>query len=140
MTKLCGRCRRLLPLSNFHRYHDDFQPWCKACKSEYAAAYYVRNKARRLEYNNRRRRAAREWYQGLKSGKPCADCKCFFDPAAMQWDHLPGAVKVADVAGLFARGSHTRVLEEIDKCKLVCANCHAVRTAKRADPSPCGRA
>ena len=25
-----------------------------------------------------------------------------------------------------------RILEEIQKCDVVCANCHAVRTAKRA--------
>ena len=49
----------------------------------------------------------------------------------MQWDHLPGQVKVADVS---AMGLYTKdeILAEIAKCELVCTNCHIIRTGKRA--------
>jgi predicted HNH restriction endonuclease len=48
----------------------------------------------------------------------------------MQWDHLPGVEKLASVAELYGY-SRDRVLAEIAKCELVCANCHAVRTYRR---------
>ncbi len=54
-----------------------------------------------------------------------------FHPAAMQWDHKPGVEKTTDVANWRTRTSKRRVLEEIAKCELVCANCHAVRTFLR---------
>jgi hypothetical protein len=59
------------------------------------------------------------------------NCGGAFHPAAMQWDHRPGTVKLADVSDLRTRTSKRRVLEEIEKCELVCANCHAVRTFLR---------
>jgi len=68
------------------------------------------------------------WYTSLKAGKPCADCGGLFHPAAMHWDHLPGQEKKATLGYLAKRGNRRRVLEEIAKCELVCANCHAVRT------------
>ena len=46
----------------------------------------------------------------------------------MHWDHLPGHEKSATLGYLAKCGNRERVLEEIAKCELVCANCHAVRT------------
>ena len=71
------------------------------------------------------------WYQALKSEMPCADCGDMFHHAAMTWDHLPGASKLADVSSLLQRHNRKLILAEIAKCELVCANCHAVRTFQR---------
>jgi len=50
----------------------------------------------------------------------------------MQFDHLPGYEKEGDVSVLIARAySLKKVLAEVEKCELVCANCHAVRTHHR---------
>jgi hypothetical protein len=130
LQQVCGRCERELPLAEFHKYQDGYQFWCKRCKREYAAEYYVRNRAKRVDHNRRQRQQAAAFYLELKRGKPCADCGQVFHSAAMQWDHPPGVEKVADVAELY-RGSRARVLKEIAKCELVCANCHAVRTHTR---------
>jgi hypothetical protein len=54
-----------------------------------------------LAYNRQQRREAIDWYMALKTGRPCADCDESFHPAAMQWDHLPGVVKVADVGQMY---------------------------------------
>ena len=73
-----------------------------------------------------------DWYRELKADKPCADCGGVFHYAAMEWDHRPGTEKSAIVSALVAQtNSRRRVLEEIAKCDLVCANCHAVRTFER---------
>jgi hypothetical protein len=49
----------------------------------------------------------------------------------MQWDHLPGQPKTGDLGNLIRRHNKRIILEEIEKCELVCSNCHAVRTLGR---------
>ena len=49
----------------------------------------------------------------------------------MQWDHLPGAEKLGDISTGLKWLSRAQVLEEIAKCEIVCANCHAMRTFER---------
>ena len=49
----------------------------------------------------------------------------------MQWDHLPGEEKIASLGDLSRRHNRERVLAEIRKCELVCANCHSLRTLRR---------
>ena len=129
--KRCGKCGQEKPLEAFHRWNrgDGRAPWCKACRKEYDKAYFHANKHRR------RPRAEihaefRAWFEALKSG-PCSDCGGTFAPEAMHWDHRPGTVKLRDVANIAANHARRLVLEEIAKCDLVCANCHAVRTVAR---------
>ncbi len=68
----------------------------------------------------------------LKLEMGCQDCGYNTDPTALEFDHLPGYVKVARVARLVGDDSPIeKVLSEIEKCECVCANCHRVRTANR---------
>ncbi|HKY50143.1 MAG TPA: hypothetical protein VJP45_02690, partial [Candidatus Limnocylindria bacterium] len=64
---------------------------------------------------------------------PCVDCGGVFHPAAMTFDHRPGTTKVADLASLAHRGCTGLFDDELEKCDLVCANCHAVRTYQRRE-------
>lgn len=65
--------------------------------------------------------------QAIKSGA-CTDCGGTFHPEAMQFDHV--GEKFAAVSSMLTYGID-RILAEVAKCELVCANCHAVRTHKR---------
>lgn len=77
------------------------------------------------------RQRAIEFVNGIKDGTPCADCGQTFDPIAMDFDHVRGE-KNDNVGSMVARGvALDRIQAEIDKCELVCANCHRVRTADR---------
>ena len=133
MEKRCGRCSELKPLDEFHRWKrgDGYQRWCKVCRKDYDAAYTARTLARRRERRAERRRELLIWYSALKEGQPCTDCGGTFPVPAMQWDHRPGTDKVGDVSYLLGRLRKERILEEIAKCELVCANCHAIRTVHR---------
>lgn len=129
--KRCGKCGKEKPLDAFHRCNrgDGRQRWCKPCRKAYDQAYFQANKHRRpprIDNNGHFKR----WYHQLKD-RPCADCGGRFPAVVMQWDHLPGTEKSADVGALAARHNRRLVLEEIAKCELVCANCHAMRTASR---------
>lgn len=65
--------------------------------------------------------------------RPCMDCNGTYHLAAMQFDHVRG-IKRWNIARALAQTKRLSVLqEEIDKCDVVCANCHSVRTWERKE-------
>lgn len=73
-----------------------------------------------------------EMVRDIKESNPCMDCGNSFPYPAMQFDHRPGTEKLGNVATMVSQNqSRKKILDEIAKCDLVCANCHSIRTAKR---------
>jgi hypothetical protein len=66
------------------------------------------------------------WLNQQKS-KPCMDCHTQYPPYVMQYDHRDPLQKRD---GIGANHGINWMKEEIQKCDLVCANCHAIRTYK----------
>jgi hypothetical protein len=66
---------------------------------------------------------------------PCLDCNGTFPWCAMDFDHRPGETKDLRIGsnGHLNRTKKNiaRFEKEIDKCDLVCGNCHRVRTQER---------
>lgn len=63
---------------------------------------------------------------------PCADCGKRYPHYVMDFDHVSDD-KEANVSDLKRSGvSESRLLAEIAKCEVVCANCHRARTWKRS--------
>ena len=57
--------------------------------------------------------------------KPCIDCGGSFPPECMDFHHVNGN-KVKTVGQMVNFGMD-RILEEVAKCELICANCHRIR-------------
>jgi hypothetical protein len=57
--------------------------------------------------------------------KPCELCGIKYHPNVMQFHHKDPATKVASISCLERRASVKDLLDEIQKCSLLCANCHA---------------
>lgn len=70
----------------------------------------------------------REYIKSLKESTPCKDCGKQYPYYVMQFDHLRD--KKFNI-GSRTSLSKTSILTEIEKCDIVCANCHAERTYKR---------
>lgn len=82
---------------------------------------------------DKKRKEAREWTMEFLRTHPCVDCG-LIDPVVMEFDHLPGMKKKAELSLMVKNGwPLRRIQEEIAKCDVVCANCHRRRTAKRAN-------
>jgi hypothetical protein len=129
----CSRCHELKPETDFHRSQDGEFTYCRDCRNAYDRQYYAERggparRARRRAWID----ANREWMNSLKAGMPCADCGELFPVFVMHWDHLPGYEKVGEIGTMLGHHSREAILEEIKKCELVCANCHVMRTVKRA--------
>jgi hypothetical protein len=60
---------------------------------------------------------------------PCTDCNGVFKPCQMDFDHVRGN-KHGTISQMLAL-PEAIVIHEINKCELVCANCHRIRTYER---------
>lgn len=75
----------------------------------------------------RRRKTLRAIIQDAKA-RPCVDCGVQYPPYVMDFDHRDPSGKSASVGEMVGRTSLARMVAEIAKCDVVCANCHRVRT------------
>jgi hypothetical protein len=80
----------------------------------------------RVRYGEKARRL-----RELKS-RPCMDCGGTFPPVVMDFDHRDSETKTGNIGNLIKKWSWERLLTEVAKCDLICANCHRIRTARRA--------
>ena len=97
---------------------------------EYNRSYYAANKGKAVARVRDRKRKLTEKVNELKKA-PCTDCHKKFPTVCMDFDHI-GDDKILNVSAAIQQGwSFKRILLEIAKCELVCANCHRIRTASR---------
>lgn len=80
--------------------------------------------------NAARAQERRQFLDAYKLKHGCVDCGYTDHPAALEFDHLPGSDKLAPVGNLVL-ASMERLMAEIAKCEVVCANCHRIRTTDR---------
>lgn len=92
--------------------------------------WYSLHRVRLVAREKARRHDRLAWLRSLKDG-PCVDCGGRFDPVAMDFDHREAGSKSFALSQVSRGYSFKRMLEEIAKCDLVCANCHRVRTRDR---------
>jgi hypothetical protein len=69
----------------------------------------------------------REMMHRLKS-VPCLDCGGIFDCCAMDFDHRDRSMKLASISEMISHASIDDILREIEKCDIICVNCHRERT------------
>jgi hypothetical protein len=91
----------------------------------YAKTQRDANKAVWLQKESAKRQSRRAFINSFKD-KPCTYCGEQLPPWCMDFDHVRGE-KLKNVSHMLY-SSFTRIKAEIDKCELVCANCHRVRT------------
>lgn len=79
--------------------------------------------SRRLSLLNRRRERAK-WLREYKSNKECKFCK-ENDPVCLDFHHKDPSTKEGLVGKMVgSAASMDRILKEIAKCEILCANCH----------------
>jgi len=123
----------MLPLADFASYPSKKRDgYCRPCRSAYSKEHYKKNRALYIGRSGlRKREKVRqriEWVIAYLLDHPCVDCG-EADVVVLEFDHL------RDKSFNISRGirdmSWETVLDEIEKCDVVCGNCHRRRTAKR---------
>lgn len=94
------------------------------------AVYTDHQRALRQAHSRKRRDNMRRNIWAIKAEQGCADCG-IKDPRVLEFDHVRGN-KAGNVSVMVSHGlAWARILEEIAKCEVRCANCHVLVTAER---------
>jgi hypothetical protein len=118
----------------------------KRDQHSFNVAYYSANRDAEKDRVVRRQLITRDFLRSLK-GVPCADCGRRLRAIQMDFDHRdPGTRDFWLMSGRAMLMPRHRLLAEVEKCDVVCANCHRVRSqirhadrlasTKRAGSSP----
>lgn len=123
--KKCGGCKVTKECSEFYkakRTKDGLQDRCKICNSEYKKNKNYREG--RVAYTIGLREQRANFVNEIKS-KGCSICgysKCL---KALTFHHKDESQKLNTVANLVSSSASIEVISaEIEKCILVCQNCH----------------
>lgn len=104
----------------------------KACKKHYEKnkQYYIDKANKNDKCKRIRLRAFTDRY---KMYVGCVDCGYKVNPRALHFDHIKGD-KLGDISTMIGKGpSYKKIKDEIRKCEVRCANCHAIVTFERLE-------
>lgn len=128
--KHCKNCTRDLPATNIYfasrydRKTPQLQGICKECQTKYRKEHYERNK---IKYINKARtytKKVAEWFtKEVKDKLTCSKCG-ENRHWVLDFHHLDPETKEDNVSNLLAKGSKKKLLKEIEKCIVLCSNCH----------------
>ena len=133
--KKCNTCKTSKKLSDFNKNSskkDGLQGHCRDCQKKKSKKFYRENKVsqrKSIKKNQKRRiKEAKDFIYKYLIDHPCKECG-ENDPVVLEFDHLKDKKK--SVCFLTQNGySISSIKKEIEKCQVLCANCHRRKTAK----------
>ncbi|HXG86253.1 MAG TPA: hypothetical protein VNI84_19695 [Pyrinomonadaceae bacterium] len=135
MEKTCTKChcRKDLPAFPARKISKDGRAsWCRACYKICWNKRYFENhahyrKSHNASRNKIREQNARKVFEYLER-HPCKNCG-ESDPIVLEFDHREKTDKIENISNLIAHACWRRIESEIEKCDVLCANCHRRKSA-----------
>lgn len=126
MKKLCGNCKIKKSVEEFNKKSvskDGLNSQCKDCNKIYLKNHYLKNKEGYLKRNQKKREKLKKWFINYKQTLKCSIC-----PESRYWvldfHHRDPSKKDGDVYKLLMTIGKNKGLKEMEKCDVLCANCH----------------
>lgn len=118
----CSRCSRFLSIDNFYKLNNKssnfgYRFYCKHCDK-----YHRLDKIR--EYTNNKNKELKRKFVMLAGGC-CQKCGYREYNAALDFHHVYRASKECNPIAAINSNNFERAWRELDKCCLLCRNCHA---------------
>jgi protein-arginine kinase activator protein McsA len=137
--KICTICKKEKELIEFNKNKsrkDGLNTLCKQCSQKRSKKYYKENlEEHRVVVRNRtiqRRKLNQEKLLEFLKDQTCRDCGTN-DYRVFEFDHINND-KFRNVSQLVVEGyGWDKIKTEMNKCEVVCANCHRIRTFTRQD-------
>ena len=99
----------------------------KFCSNRCKRAAYVAADPEKIKsYRRAKREEYKAWQQEIKLEKGCARCGYKEHACALDFNHLDPDNKKFNISSDVT--TKERLLEEVNKCEILCANCHRVHT------------
>lgn len=105
--------------------------WCTPCRNERQNQYRKDHPDWWRAAGRRVLEKKREIIETAKD-RPCMDCGIKYPYYVMDFDHVRGE-KLYNIAAQLGMMSYPKIKAEIEKCEVVCANCHRKRTHERKE-------
>jgi hypothetical protein len=105
--KQCNCCNEFKDFNEFYNYNK-ICAYCKSCFSKITRERQSKFKQDCLDY----------------AGGKCIICGYNKCPAALEFHHRDPSSKKYSVVKMWTKGFKQEAKDEIDKCDLLCANCH----------------
>jgi hypothetical protein len=134
-TRVCSKCGIEKDIEDFplrNQFTHRRQSYCMDCRSEMGKAWYERNKdyqkANARKHTTVYRIALREFLWDYLKSHPCTECG-EADPIVLEFHHNHS--KDMAISEMITRvTSIDRLKEELEKCTVLCSNCHRRLTAQ----------
>ena len=124
--KICTKCKVNKNLEDFcfrSISKGIRQTVCKECQKTYKLKYYYNNKQSHYLRNRKTIKQLKSFVDDFKSKTGCLLCE-ESDSCCLDFHHLNPSTKIKEVSLMVREGSKKRILNEIEKCVCLCANCH----------------
>ena len=135
--KICSKCELSKPIKEFNFKNKSkgiYQCQCKSCTRINIRNHYINNKQYYLDKTRKRnsglRRVINEYILSYFKNHSCIDCG-ESNPIVLEFDHRDGNQKEESISGFSRVRKLEKVVSEIEKCDVRCANCHRKKTAKQ---------
>lgn len=133
--KTCNECKTSKNLDQFNKNKarkDGYSNVCRECMKIFRKRHYDQNSQKVYGEVKARRKDLLDRVWQYKCEHPCVDCG-ESNAIMLEFDHIPErTAKEFNISAAIQRGfSWDRILQEIQKCEVVCANHHRVRTHTR---------
>ena len=127
-TKICSKCKKEQPISEFHwrnKAQQILHSQCKTCEKERDKLHYQESKKRRQAV---RLNAAFQKDGNLnlvdqiksKGCKKCGDTRLY----VLDFHHRDPNQKTDTISHMIKSSNQENLLKELSKCDVLCANCH----------------
>lgn len=124
--RVCSKCKATQFETEFgfkNKKLNILKHYCKSCEKVIKDAYYQSNKSACIADANRRRLERREKFQRYKETLRC-ECCGEKDSICLDFHHLEEHNKEFTLSEKAYYMSWESLMNEINKCICVCANCH----------------
>ena len=85
--------------------------------------HYRNNKEIYLNHQRERSKKLKQWWLDFKSKLSCTECG-ENHPSCLDFHHKNKDDKKYSIGRMVSRYSKISMMEEIEKCKILCSNCH----------------
>lgn len=136
--KKCSLCKQDKPVADFNKNRsrkDGLQTSCRICDQNRAKNRYYKipgEKEKAAQRAKKYRHKALKYIYNFLSLHGCSVKSCKeTDPVVLDFDHIDPKQKFKNVSTLVSEGYCLETIKkEIDKCQILCSNCHRRKNAK----------
>lgn len=126
--KKCLKCEKEQDVINFAKQSSNadgtgYKSYCRKCYKGMRRKYYVKNHKAALKRSKKTTLRLNREFQAVKSKFKCNQCG-EKDPRCLDFHHKDPKLKLKSVRDCFFQNGKEAAQKEMDKCEVLCANCH----------------